>query len=63
MVRRWRRRKKSLMAPDENALRADVTNPAFRAGVADKRWRLVDIGWPHVFMRHGQGRPRICVAF
>jgi hypothetical protein len=38
------------MAPDENALHADVTNPAFRAGAADKRWRLINIAWPHVFI-------------
>jgi hypothetical protein len=38
------------MAPDEKALRADVTKPAFRAGVADQRWRLIDIAWPHVFI-------------
>jgi hypothetical protein len=38
------------MAPDEKALRADVAKPAFRAGVADRRWRLIDIAWPHVFI-------------
>jgi hypothetical protein len=38
------------MAPDEKALRADVAKAAFRAGVADKRWRLIDIAWPHVFI-------------
>jgi hypothetical protein len=38
------------MAPDENALHADVASPAFRAGVADKRWRLISIVWPHVFI-------------
>jgi hypothetical protein len=38
------------MAPDEKALRADVAKPAFRAGVAGGRWRLLDIAWPHVFI-------------
>jgi hypothetical protein len=38
------------MAPDEKALRADVAEPAFRASVADGRWRLIDIAWPHVFI-------------
>ena len=38
------------MAPDEQALRADVAKAAFRAGVADKRWRLINIAWPHVFI-------------
>jgi hypothetical protein len=38
------------MAPDEQALRADVAKAAFRAGAADKRWRLINIAWPHVFI-------------
>ena len=38
------------MAPDEKALRADVAKPAFRAGAAEKRWQLLDIVWPHVFI-------------
>jgi hypothetical protein len=38
------------MAPDEKALRADVAKAAFRAGVADKRWRLIAIAWPYVFI-------------
>lgn len=39
-----------MMAPDEKALRADVAKAAFRAGAADKRWRLVSITWPHVLI-------------
>jgi hypothetical protein len=35
------------MNPDEMALRADLAKPAFRAGVAEERWRLVSIDWPH----------------
>lgn len=38
------------MAPDERALRADVARPAFRAGIADERWRLLDIKWPYAFI-------------
>jgi hypothetical protein len=38
------------MDPDEKALRADVAKPAFRVGAVDKRWRLIDIAWPHVFI-------------
>ena len=38
------------MAPDEKALRADLDKPVFRVGIVDKRWRLIDIAWPHVFI-------------
>ncbi len=38
------------MAPDEKALRSDLATPAFHAGAADRRWRLIDIAWPHVFI-------------
>jgi hypothetical protein len=38
------------MAPDEKALRADVAKAAFRAGAAGKRWQLLGIEWPHVFI-------------
>ena len=38
------------MAPDEKAFRADVAKAMFRAAVAEKRWRLLDITWPHVLI-------------
>ena len=38
------------MAPDEKALHADLAKAPFRVGVADGRWRLIDIAWPHVFI-------------
>ena len=38
------------MPPDEKALRADLAKAAFRIGVAEKRWRLLGITWPHVFI-------------
>jgi hypothetical protein len=36
------------VAPDERAARAHLAGGAFRAGEASRRWRLVDITWPHV---------------
>ena len=38
------------MTPDERALRADVAKAVFRAGVAEKRWRLLGIAWPHTLI-------------
>lgn len=38
------------MLPDEKALRADVASARFKAAVADGRWRLLGISWPHVFI-------------
>jgi hypothetical protein len=38
------------VAPDEAAFRADVAKAAFRAGVADRRWRLHGILWPHALI-------------
>lgn len=38
------------MAPDEKALRADVAKATFRAGAAARRWQLLGIAWPHVFV-------------
>lgn len=38
------------MAPDENALRADVAKATFRLGAAEKRWRLLKVEWPYVFI-------------
>jgi hypothetical protein len=38
------------MAPDEKALHADLARPAFRAGAAEKRWRLLGVSWPHVMI-------------
>jgi hypothetical protein len=35
------------MTPDEKAFRADVAKAAFRAGAAEKRWRLLGVTWPH----------------
>lgn len=39
-----------MSTPDERALRADVARPAFRLAEAEKRWRLIKIGWPYVFI-------------
>jgi hypothetical protein len=39
-----------MMAPDEKAFRADVAKATFRAGAAEKRWRLVSIAWPYVLI-------------
>lgn len=36
--------------PDKRALKADLANAAFRAGMADGRWRLVQLNWPHAFI-------------
>jgi hypothetical protein len=38
------------MLPDERAFRADVDAAPFRLGVADGRWRLVAINWPHALI-------------
>jgi hypothetical protein len=38
------------VAPDEAGFRADVAKAAFRAGVADGRWRLHGVSWPHAFL-------------
>lgn len=36
------------MKPDERALRADLAAGSFLLGVAQRRWRLVEIRWPVV---------------
>jgi len=36
------------MTPDERALMADLAKASFRLGVAEKRWALLGITWPHV---------------
>jgi hypothetical protein len=36
------------VAPDERKVRADLAGGGFRAGEVARRWRLVDITWPHV---------------
>lgn len=36
------------MAPDEQALRADISSGRFLAGEARARWRLLSIAWPTV---------------
>jgi hypothetical protein len=36
------------MAPDERALLKDLQNGAFRLGVAESKWRLGTINWPHL---------------
>ena len=36
--------------PDERALLADVLKPGFRLGELEKRWLLVRITWPQVFI-------------
>jgi hypothetical protein len=34
------------MLPDERALRADLSKPAFRLALAESRWRLIKVAWP-----------------
>jgi hypothetical protein len=36
--------------PDERALRADFSKGAFRLGELERRWRLVNVAWPHVLI-------------
>lgn len=38
------------MGPDEKALRAHLDKPAFLMAVADKRWHVLDVAWPHVLI-------------
>lgn len=38
------------MAPDEKALQADLAKATFRLGVAEGRWSLLGIAWPHVLI-------------
>lgn len=39
-----------MIAPDQRALRADVTKATFRLGEVEERWRLLDERWPYVFI-------------
>lgn len=39
-----------MSTPDRIAFEADVGRPAFRLGVAEGRWRLVDTDWPFAFL-------------
>lgn len=39
-----------MKAPDERALLADLKNPTFKLGQIERRWRLVSIEWPWVFI-------------
>jgi hypothetical protein len=36
-----------VIPPDERAFQTDVAKPRFRLGGAEKRWRLVNVVWPH----------------
>jgi hypothetical protein len=38
------------MSPDEKAFGADVAKASFRLGVAEKRWQLLGVAWPHVLI-------------
>ena len=38
------------MAPDERAFLADLARGAFRLGVAEHKWRLDDLKWPHAYI-------------
>jgi len=37
-------------APDERAFQADAAKPRFRLGEVEKRWRLVSLAWPFVYI-------------
>lgn len=39
-----------LKGPDQRAFETDVAKAAFRLGVAEGRWRLVETHWPYVFI-------------
>ena len=39
-----------LAGPDERAVREHFAGGRFRAGVADGRWRLVEVRWPHTLV-------------
>jgi hypothetical protein len=52
------------MAPDECALREHLRAGGFQAGIADGRWRLVDISWPVVMIAVSAAeRPNSPTAF
>ena len=38
------------MNQELHAIEADLASGRFKAGVARKRWRLVSLSWPHVFI-------------
>jgi hypothetical protein len=38
------------MSPDRAALERDLAAAPFQEGAARKRWRLVEIAWPHVLI-------------
>jgi hypothetical protein len=38
------------MAPDERAFLDHIEKGAFRLGVAEQKWRLEMMGWPHVYI-------------
>ena len=39
-----------MTAPDERAFVADVAKARFRLGTTERRWRLVGIRWPYVYI-------------
>jgi hypothetical protein len=39
-----------MMAPDERAVCAHLTDGRFRAGTAAGRWRLLSLTWPHALV-------------
>lgn len=38
------------MGVDEHALRADLARGAFRSGVDRRRWRLIELEWPFLYV-------------
>jgi hypothetical protein len=39
-----------VIGPDQRAFEADLAKAAFRLGQAEGRWRLIQVGWPLVFI-------------
>jgi hypothetical protein len=39
-----------MTTPDERALQADLAKPSFRLGEAEKRWSLIKLEWPYLFV-------------
>lgn len=39
-----------MISPDQRAFEVDVAKATFRLGVAEGRWRLIEVVWPFVFI-------------
>lgn len=39
-----------VMTPDERVLRAHLARGSFQSGIDRRRWRLIEIRWPHVMI-------------